>query len=127
MGCRARRAPHSATGYRAYGVTVRALAAAITICNEQITAREGPVDACLGMHPNAEIYLSQPGLGPVLGARVLAEFGDDPTRFCWRTFPYELRGTSPITWASGKKRVVLARYVPTSDWPMPCTSRNSAH
>ena len=31
--------------------------------------------------PDAEIYLSQPGLGVVLGARVLAEFGDDKTRY----------------------------------------------
>jgi hypothetical protein len=30
---------------------------------------------------DAEIYLSQPGLGVVPGARVLAEFGDDTTRY----------------------------------------------
>ena len=65
----------------AYGATVRALAAMITTSNEQITALEGPVEACFGQHPDAEIYLSQPGLGPILGARVLAEFGDDPTRY----------------------------------------------
>ena len=28
-----------------------------------------------------EIYRNQPGLGAILGARVLAEFGDDPTRY----------------------------------------------
>jgi len=32
-------------------------------------------------HPDAEILRSLPGLGSVLGARVLAEFGDDPTRY----------------------------------------------
>src|SRR5215212_3664723 len=32
-------------------------------------------------HPDAEIYRSLPGLGDVLGARVLAEFGDDPNRY----------------------------------------------
>src|ERR1019366_7509160 len=48
----------------AYGATVRALAALITTSNEQITALEGPVEACFGRHPDAEIYLSQPGLAP---------------------------------------------------------------
>jgi hypothetical protein len=34
-----------------------------------------------GRHPDVEIYLSQPGLGEILGARVFAEFGDDPKRY----------------------------------------------
>jgi len=95
----------------AYGVTVRALAAMISTSNEQITALEGPVEACFGRHPDAEIYLSQPGLGPILGARVLAEFGDDPTRYQGARARKNYAGTSPITRASGKKKVVLARYV----------------
>ena len=95
----------------AYGVTVRALAAMITTSNEQITALEGPVEACFGQHPDAEIYLSQPGLGPILGARVLAEFGDDPNRYQGARARKNYAGTSPITRASGKKKVVLARYV----------------
>ena len=32
-------------------------------------------------HPDAEIVRSLPGLGLILGARVLGEFSDDPTRF----------------------------------------------
>src|SRR5450830_405257 len=95
----------------AYGATVRALAAMITTSNEQIAALEGPVEACFGRHPDAEIYLSQPGLGPILGARVLAEFGDDPTRYEGARARKNYAGTSPITRASGKKKVVLARYV----------------
>jgi transposase len=95
----------------AYGATVRALAAMITTSNEQITGLEGPVEACFGQHPDAEIYLSQPGLGPILGARVLAEFGDGPTRYDGARARKNYAGTSPITRASGKKKVVLARYV----------------
>jgi len=95
----------------AYGATVRALAALITTSNEQITALEGQVEAYFGQHPDAEIYLSQPGLGPVLGARVLAEFGDDPSRYVGARARKNYAGTSPITRASGKKKVVLARYV----------------
>ena len=95
----------------AYGATVRALAALIRTSNEQITALQGQVEACFGQHPDAEIYLSQPGLGLVLGARVLAEFGDDPTRYDGARARKNYAGTSPITRASGKKKVVLARYV----------------
>jgi hypothetical protein len=46
----------------------------------------------------------------VLGARVLAEFGDDPNRYEDAKCRKNYAGTSPITKASGKRRVVLARY-----------------
>jgi transposase len=60
-------------------------------------------------HPAAEIVLSQPGLGTVLGARVLAEFGDDPHRYASPKARKNYAGTAPITKASGTRRVVLAR------------------
>jgi hypothetical protein len=41
---------------------------------------------------------------------VLAEFGDDRTRFADAKARKNYAGTSPITRASGKKEVVLARY-----------------
>ena len=72
---------------------------------------EEQVEAHFGQHPDAEIYLSQPGLGVVLGARVLAEFGDDPTRYADAKARKNYAGTSPITRQSGKKKLVLARYV----------------
>ena len=45
-----------------------------------------------------------------LGARVLAEFGDDPNRYDTAKSRKNYAGTSPITKASGTRRVVLARY-----------------
>ncbi len=62
-------------------------------------------------HPDAEIYLSMPGIGAITGARVLAEFGDDPTRYASAKARKNYAGTSPITRASGKSRTVQARYV----------------
>jgi transposase len=59
---------------------------------------------------DSEIYASQPGLGLILGARVLAEFGDDRTRFTDTKARKNYAGTSPITHSSSKKRVVLASY-----------------
>ena len=95
----------------AYAATVRAQVAILTTLNAEITTMEEQVEAHFGQHPDAEIYLSQPGLGVVLGARVLAEFGDDKTRYADARARKNYAGTSPITRQSGKRRIVLARYV----------------
>jgi transposase len=95
----------------AYAASVRALVAVLGTLNEQVKALEGQVEAHFGAHPAAEILLSQPGLGPVLGARVLAEFGDDPDRYASAKARKNYAATSPITRASGKRKVALARYV----------------
>jgi transposase len=72
---------------------------------------EEQVEANFSQHPDADILLSQPGLGVVLGARVLAEFGDDKNRYTNAKARRNYAGTSPITRQSGKKKVVMARYV----------------
>jgi hypothetical protein len=90
---------------------VRALAAVITTLNQQIKVLGGQVEAHFRKHPDAEIILSQPGLGPVLGARVLAEFGDAPTRYATAKARKNYAATSPVTRQSGKKKTVMARYV----------------
>jgi transposase len=68
----------------ACAAVVRSLIAVITTLSEQIKVLESQVDAHFSQHPDAEIIMSQPGPGPVLGARVLAEFGDDPDRYALR-------------------------------------------
>lgn len=95
----------------AYTASVRSLVAVITELTTQTLVLQGEVEAGFGRHPDAEIYLSQPGLGRVLAARVLAEFGDDPTRYADAKARRNYAGTSPITRASGTKRAVLARHV----------------
>jgi transposase len=95
----------------AYAVTVRSLIAVIAALNEQVKILQGQVEADFGRHPDAEIYRSQPGLGAVLGARVLGEFGDDPHRYADGKARRNYAGTSPLTRASGKKKVVAARFV----------------
>src|SRR4051794_20191621 len=94
----------------AYTAAVRSLVAVITELVTQTEVLREQVEAGFGRHPDAEIYLSQPGLGPVLGARVLAEFGDDPTRYADAKARKNYSGMAPITRASGTRRVVLARY-----------------
>jgi len=95
----------------AYAGTVRSLIALITTLNEQVKILDGQVREHFGRHPDAEVYLSQPGMGPILGARVLAEFGDDPRRYRDGKARRNYAATSPITRASGKKKVIAARFI----------------
>jgi transposase len=95
----------------AYAVTVRSLIAVIIVLDEQVKALQGQVEENFGRHPDAEIYRSQPGMGAILGARVLGEFGDDPDRYADGKARRNYGGTSPITRASGKKKVVAARFI----------------
>jgi transposase len=95
----------------ACAATVRSLIAVITAMNEQVRLLEEQVGEHFGQHPDAEIILSRPGLGPVLGARVLAGLGDDPHRYRDGKARRNYAATSPVTRASGKKKVVAARLV----------------
>jgi hypothetical protein len=83
----------------------------ITAINTEIAALGQVVEDHFGRHRDADIYLSQPGLGVILASRVLGEFGDDPDRYADAKARRNYAGTSPITKASGTKKVVLARYV----------------
>ncbi|MFD3933580.1 IS110 family transposase [Streptomyces sp. NPDC058611] len=95
----------------AYAAAATAHARLIIALNEQIAVMEEQVRAHFLAHPDAEIYLSMPGIGEIVGARVLAEFGDDPTRYASAKARKNYAGTSPITRASGKSQTVQARYV----------------
>ena len=95
----------------AYAATVRSLVSVITAFNIEVTALEEQVTVCFGRARDAEIYLSQPGMGQILAGRALGEFGDDPDRYTTAKNRKNYAGTSPITRASGKKTTVLARYV----------------
>jgi transposase len=95
----------------ACAAAARSLIAVITALNEQVRILEEQVRDHFGRHPDAEVILSQPGLGAVLGARVLAEFGDDPHRYADGKARRNYAGTSPVTRASGKKKLVTARFI----------------
>jgi Transposase/Transposase IS116/IS110/IS902 family len=94
----------------AYAVIVASGVRLIAQLNAQIAELQAVVAEGFGRHPDADIVTSQPGLGPTLGARVLAEFGDDHGRYADAKARKNYAGTSPITRASGTRRVVLARY-----------------
>ena len=95
----------------AHAAEVRSLVAVLTTLDEQIRVLAEQVDAYFGQHPDAEIILSQPGLGEVFAPRVLAEFGDDHDQYRNAKDRKNYAGTSPITRQSGKMRVVGARFI----------------
>jgi transposase len=93
----------------AYGKSVAATVRILRELNAQLASVEAELAPTFEKHPDAEIYRSLPGLGVVLGARVLSEFGDDRTRYAHPKARKNYAGTSPITKASGTRHVVLAR------------------
>jgi transposase len=94
---------------QAMGIAVQALVRTVTADCDAITELEDALAARFEHHPDAEILRSLPGLGVILGARVLGEFGDDRTRFPDAASRRRYAGTAPITRASGKTRVVIRR------------------
>jgi hypothetical protein len=94
----------------AMGATVSANVAVIATMAAQIAALAKELDAGFEQHPDAVVVRSLPGLGTILGARVLGEFGDEPNRYVSAKSRKNYAGTSPVTRASETKRVVLARH-----------------
>jgi transposase len=85
----------------AMGCAVRTILTSLIAYDNAIKDLEAELEKHFEQHPHAEILQSLPGLGVVLGARMLSEFGDDPDRF---TDPAARRcyaGTAPVTRASG--------------------------
>ena len=108
------RAPHlsqPAVIAEAYAASVQAAAAVITVLNEQIKIMEAKVSELFRRHPDAGVYLSQPGIGDITGARILGEFGDAPGRYASAKARKNYAGTSPLTIQSGKAKTVHARYI----------------
>jgi transposase len=88
-----------------------ALLQALDTAVGSVARLEESLTTAFGQHPDAAIITSFPGLGTVLGARILAEIGDDPTRFTSARGLKAFAGTAPITRASGMKTIVTRRVV----------------
>ena len=94
----------------AFAAIIAAQVEVIATLNDQIDTLGEVVANHFGRHPDAELITSLPGLGVILAARVLGEFGDDPSRYVDAKARKAYAGTAPITRASGTKKVVMARY-----------------
>ena len=83
------------------------LDAACTAETELATA----IEDVFGSHPHARVLTSFPGVGTIIGARLLGEIGDDPTRFSDARALKRYAGAAPITKASGRMKTVRVRRV----------------
>jgi transposase len=111
----------------AFAATTRATVGIIAELNRQIAELEISLAKHFETHPDAAIYRSLPGLGVILGARVLGEFGDDPDRFTDAKSRKNYAGTSPLTVASGKNAPCWHATCATAASTTPSTNGPSAH
>jgi transposase len=95
----------------ALGVSAQTLLTVLAAQQAAVQTLEKALGERFDTHPLAPILRSAPGLGPVLAARVLAEIGDDPTRFDSPAGLRAFAGTAPVTRASGRSRYVKARKI----------------
>lgn len=96
---------------QAMGRQALALLCALETACTNVDDLAAAAEEALLEHPDAAIITSMPGLGQLTGARVLAEIGDDRTRFADARALKAYAGSAPVTRASGKSRIVMHRRV----------------
>lgn len=94
----------------AYGTVARSALRLIAAYNAEVASLAVALSAHFEQHPDANVIRSLPGLGDVLGARLLGEFGDAPDRYPDARSRKNYAGSAPVTRASGRSRVVVARH-----------------
>jgi transposase len=93
----------------AYADEVAGLTRLLLQVRQELARWEAQLTTAFRSHPDAKIFLSFTGLADILGARVLGESGDDPTRYADASARRHYSGSAPVTRASGKKKEVLRR------------------
>ncbi|MYQ82556.1 MULTISPECIES: IS110 family transposase [unclassified Streptomyces] len=85
----------------AKGVEMRAVLDTLDhACDAAVQLSEQVAEA-FGAHADALVLQSFPGIGPLLGARILGEIGDEPGRFATARNLCAYAGVVPVVWASG--------------------------
>jgi transposase len=86
----------------------------LQLLNMQLAEFDEAIAAAVSEHPDAPIFASFPGVGPVLTAVLLAEIGEDRDRFPTPEVLLAEAGLAPVTRAvtraSGRSRRVGFRY-----------------
>jgi transposase len=82
----------------------------LQLLNTQLADYDDAIAAAVAEHPDAPIFASFPGVGPVLTGVLLAEIGEDRARFPAAAVLLAEAGLAPVTRASGRSRTVRFRY-----------------
>jgi transposase len=110
-GLRAEHLRQPALVEAAMAVQASAYARALNTLVDNIDVLQEQLEIAYQAHPDSAIISSFPGLGTVLGARILGEIGDDRARFATARGLKAFAGTAPITRASGTKTLITMRVV----------------
>jgi transposase len=82
----------------------------LQLLNTQLADYDDAIAAAVAEHPDTPIFASFPGVGPVLTGVLLAEIGEDRSRFPTPAVLLAESGLAPVTRASGRSRQVRFRY-----------------
>lgn len=96
---------------QALGQQALALLAMVNAACDGVDQLGETTAAAFRQHPDYRIVTSFPGLGELTGARVLAEIGDDRTRFTDARSLRAYAGSAPVTRASGRSHIVTHRRI----------------
>jgi transposase len=84
------------------------------VMNEALAEFDDAIASVVAEHPDAEIFASLPGVGPILTAVLLAEIGEDRGRYPTTQTLLAESGLAPVTRSSGRSRSVRFRYAANS-------------
>jgi len=82
----------------------------LQLLNEQLSDYDDAISCAVAEHPDASIFASFPGVGPILTGVLLAEVGVDRARFPTDAVLLAEAGLAPVTRASGRSKSVRFRY-----------------
>lgn len=87
----------------------QALARQLRLLGQLIAEHERRIAEAFAAHPDADIFKSLPGAGPVFAPRLLAAFGSDRTRWPDALSLQQYSGIAPVRAASGQRGQVSMR------------------
>jgi len=90
--------------------SAQSFARLLALLNTQLADYDDAIAAAVAEHPDAAIFASFPGVGPVLTGVLLAEIGEDRQRYPSDRVLLAEAGLAPVTRASGRSRSVRFRY-----------------
>ena len=90
--------------------SARLFAEELRMHSDHLRTFDKKINQLLDVHPDAPIFLSFPGIGPIVAATLIAEMGDDRSRFPEAAVLLAETGLAPVTKASGRTRQVRFRY-----------------
>lgn len=90
--------------------SAQSFARLLQLLNSQLAEYDDAIAATVSEHPDAKIFASFPGVGPTLTAVLLAEIGEDRSRYPSAAVLLAESGLAPVTRSSGRSSSVRFRY-----------------